>query len=309
MKKILLGLLALMALTSVAHAQTPSFNFVRTSEVPGYFLVEIIPDITKPAIDVNDTFIVNFPTKENENYTDVLKVVQGVGGKTISAEEFFGKTTLQKNRYFVLGDPIEGLPTFQVRDKSTALEDFDYFLGQFLYPVYLTDIESSFGGNVSDVVPVRIPFGSSEGDVFVGKFQKAMKTRMELRANSSEGTIVANTILDFTNPLFTQNPIAQDIPAIWEDFHAPLEQADPSTKQRFFKWANLFPVVLVVVGVLIILFGILWFRKKTEDDDDVLPEDFWKNAPSHVVEDKDSHFKSNDDDLPFEIKLKKPPYQ
>lgn len=302
MKK--LGLLILgIFFTTGLNAQMPGYNFIHSGEKDGYFRIQLTLPYNQKPLNIEDVFVINYPQKQQKHYRDILRTIQNFGG-TVITKERFEKTHQHETmkRYVFLGSSHEDYLSFSI-PKQNKLETFDTFLVTQLLPVYMKDVELRFGGNIYEVYPDKINFLHDNNNLIVGRFKKQMKTRLELRANTPEGYIITNTLLDFTNPIYTTDPEGDYLQELWEDAKQYHDQNTQEKLNHFFRWTNLFPLVLFLMGISIICFGLIMFGRRLKEES-VLPDDFWDDAPETVIDDTDKEI-LEDDGLPFEVHLRK----
>lgn len=262
MKKWFFSLLTLFLFTgSVASAQQFEFETVRTPEVPGFFLVKVFNDPHALPIPTYDVFIRNFDADEADRYESLLAILPDVGIQVVTPEEREKMSLPPDTRVTALGDPLEGVErTFQVKKDEDIFAVFEIFSAQELPPVFLQDLEASFGGNVLEVFVEKNYFTGEEPITIVGKFDRPMKTRMELSGITAEGEVKLSAPVPLHDETYTQSPLANDLPEIWEKLaqeDAPEESGAPWWTASFW-----FPLGIVVVAIIVFVLLFRSLRKK-----------------------------------------------
>ncbi len=281
---------------SSAFAQSFEFETTRTAEVPGFFMVRIFPGVNNIPLPIQNIFVANYDTKDEGKYEELLPFLREFGGKVIPADEVEKYEQSKNNRLIFLGDDEDGFTNFEVNDVDTALEDFEAFALENLEPTLLQNVTATFGGNVSEVYPAQIESIGFSDVFFVGKFEKAMKTRMEIQGVSAEGEIKAIAPLLLHDEEFARGALAKELPAIWEELWKQSSDAEGFAFGWFKSISvnDLFPVILLVVGLGILIMTVKKFAKRNEKSAEKLDID--KNGiPSH----------QNWKDVPFEVEKKK----
>ena len=296
-KAFLLLLLSLLSIPG-AFAQNFEFETTRTPEVPGFFMVRIFPGVSNVPLPIQNIFVANYKDSEAEKSEELLPFLREFGGKVIPADEVEKYSVSQNNRLVFLGKSKEGFVNFKVKKTDTALEDFEVFATENLEPTLLQNVTAKFGGNISEVYPAQIE-SVGFGDVFfIGKFEKAMKTRMELQGISAEGEIKAIAPLHLQDDEFANGPLAKELPAIWEELWKQSNRQDEST----FNWrewiklinvTDFFPILLLIVGLVILILTVRKMMKRNKKAEEKLSIDE-NGIPSH----------QNWKDVPFEVKKK-----
>ncbi len=295
MKKIWLFLLVSILTVSSAFAQSFEFETTRTAEVPGFFMVRIFPGVNNVPLPIQNIFVANYNKKDEAKYEELLPFLREFGGKVVPADEVGKYTVSKNNRLIFLGDEEDGFSNFKVQDANKVLEEFEAFATENLEPTLLQNVTATFGGNVSEVYPAQIESIGFSDVFFIGKFEKAMKTRMEIQGVSAEGEIKAIAPLLLHDEEFSHGALAKELPAIWEE----LWKQSNDSKSSTFGWIksinvnDLFPLILLVVGLGILIMTVKKFAKRNERAAEKLDID--KNGiPSH----------QNWKDVPFEVEKK-----
>lgn len=265
MKKWIFSLLALFLLSgSVASAQQFEFETVRTPEVPGFFLVTVFADPHARPIPTYDIFVQNFDEEEARRYEPLLAILPDVGIQNLSREEFEEISLPPDTRVTALGDPIEGVErTFQVEAEDDIFAAFEIFSAQELPPIFLQDLEATFGGNISDVLVEKHYFTGEKPITIVGKFERPMKTRMELSGVTAEGEVKLSAPVPLHDETYTQSPLANDLPEIWEELaqeDTPEENTTPWWTASFW-----FPLGIAVVAIIVFVLLFRSLRKKYQN--------------------------------------------
>ena len=291
MKKILFFLFVGLVSVTPAFAQDFEFEMTRTAEVPGFFMVRIFPGLNNAPLPIQNIFVVNYKKKNADIYKDLLPFLREFGGKIIPGDEVDKYAQNKNNRLIFLGEEREGFAHFQSENKENILDEFEAFAEENLNPTVLENVTAKFGGNIHEVFPAIIPSVGFDDVFFVGKFEKAMKTRMEIQGISAEGEIKAVAPLFLNDDTFTESPLAKEIPGIWEEMW---KQAN--TEETSFDWFkslnvnDLFPLILLVAGVIILFVTVKKFAKRNKQKSEELSIDD-NGIPSH----------QNWKDMPFEV--------
>ncbi|MCF7830654.1 hypothetical protein K9M41_01485 [Candidatus Gracilibacteria bacterium] len=311
MKKILSGLFLSLLIASTVSAQSFDFEMTRTAETPGFFMVRIFPGSKNSPLPIQDVFVENYSSGESKNYTELIPFINETGGEIINKEELEEYALSKYNRIVTLGEPIDDYLNFKVKDKTQILEEFEEFTNLNLSPIFLQDIEAKFGGNVSEVFPKKLDSIGLDPVYFIGKFERPMKTRMEIKGISSEGEIQASAPLDLKDAELAQGALAQELPDMWEQWWE-LENEEAS---RFnISLVDIFPALLLVLAVIVIFFAVKQ-AKKGQYFEDQIEEIIQKNklstpnlqtdtAPPADPAPPLSPFENWDTDLPFEVEKK-----
>ncbi len=296
MKKGFLFLLISLLGISSAFAQDFEFEMTRTQEVPGFFMVRIFPGINNIPLPIQNIFIANYEDKETDTYKDLLPFLREFGGKVVPADEVEKYSQNKNNRLiFIGGEEMKGFDYFRVQNPDKILEEFEAFATENLEPTLLQNVTAKFGGNVTEVFPTRIESIGFDDVFFVGKFEKAMKTRMEIQGVAAEGEIRAVAPLFLDDEELSRGPLAQELPAIWEELWKQSQDTEKSSLNWFSSFGvnDLFPVILLVLGIIILFVAIRKFVKRNKKLEEKLSIDE-NGIPSH----------SNWKDVPFEVEKK-----
>ncbi len=268
-------------------AQNIEFETIRTVETPGFFLVKIFPASQNEPLKIQNVFVKNFDKKEADVWQEILTILNDFEGKIIDKTQFKNIKTNARNRIIFLGTPHEDYLNFAPQDASKIFEEFETFARENLGPVFFQNLSVEFGGNVSEVFPSKIDFLGESGAVFVGKFERPMKTRILIRTITSVGEIEAFAAIDLQNETLAKHPLAENLPKIWEKFWRVANGKIVTNLNG--KWFSFFPWILGGIGIVLI---ILAFRSKKEKTIDELLEDsnssvspkFKGNPPFEVEE-------------------------
>ncbi len=301
-KKILLGLF-LSFIPFVTMAQSLELELIRTEQVPGFFAVRIFPDENLKQIDIEDIFVKNYNDNETEIFSELIPILQELKGTVIEKKDL-PNYMIPYNRIVLLGgQKVDHYIHFVPENEENVLSEFDSFAEKNLESPILLEIQASFGGNIMEVYPKKIASMDNDPIFFVGKFKKAIKTKIEITALTSEGEITAITPLDLT--VFEENEFTNSLPEIWEEVYEstlPLKEINPIGT----KFISIFPWLLGLLGIIVIIFAInigtrftppLKYKKSKKDlghDLDDIPEGFWHQPKEKV-----------DDALPFKVEKKK----
>jgi len=285
----------------------------RTPETPGFFMVRIFPGSKSNPLPLQDIFVENYSKGTAKNYTELIPFINETGGKIINKEELEKHALGKYNRIIVLGEPIDDYLNFKVEDQTQILEEFEEFTNFNLGPIFLQNLESKFGGNISEVFPKKIDNLGLEPVSFIGKFERPMKTRMELQGISYEGEIQASAPLDLQNAELAQGALAQELPDMWEEWW---EEENKSTANWNLGLIDIFPAMLLFLAGIIIFFAIRQV-KKGQNMENQIEEMMQKNKATTTVPAPQSDtapptepipplkpFENWDTDLPFDVEKK-----
>ncbi len=256
MKKFIFALAALL----ISGSTFAGFEFetMRTPDVPGFFMVRIFPEFDAEPLTFQNVFVKNYPENEAEKYESLFPIIEQAGGTLVERTELAQNLLRTDNRIIILGKAIPNKISFQITNPETATEDFQNFLQTSLKPVYLQNLETKFGGNVSEVYANSKDIVGEMPIIIVGKFETERRTRMEISGITAEGEMRLSATLDLDDPLLSRPVVAQDIPQVWEEFFQNTQNSQLAGKKSILShWHNLFPIAL---GMLGILFFIIAFR-------------------------------------------------
>ncbi len=290
MKKWILGFITLF-LASSTLAQNFEFETIRTEESPGFFALRLFPTPNTSPIEIQDIFVKNYDKKNEKKYEDLLIVLGEFGAKIIEPKELLDYEFQSRNRFIFLGKGQDDHLNFQASSAKTALDEFEDFATENLGIVFYENVKLDFGGNISEVYPPKIDYWGTEPVLIVGKFEKPMRTLTQISAISSEGEVVATSIIDLRE--FFPDPMAVDIPDIWEKMSAPEKTTKEPTWITFF-WMSIFPWILGLIGVIIfflyLLSKFLRYKAKKSDDEPFLVQNL-----------SETNFQELEKNLPFEV--------
>lgn len=301
-RKFILGLIAI-AFPYLTFAQSLDIELIRTEHTPGFFAVRIFPDKNLKKIDIEDVFVKNFDESEKETFSDLIPILEELGGRVIE-KSVLAEHTIPYNRVILLGGPKKSGFIHFSPETEDVLTEFDDFAARNLKLPTLMDITATFGGNITEVYPPKIPTMSDEPIFFVGKFKAPLKTKMEITALTYDGEIKAITPLKLD--IFEQNEFSDSLPAIWEEVYKSTLPT-PKTSVTNHRWIMLFPWILGIFGIILTIwaisintrFNVPIQYKKTQrkqdlgEDLDEIPPGFW-HQPKETV----------DKTLPFEVTSK-----
>ena len=282
MKKVLILFLSLF-FPLIGFAQNFEFETFRTEESPGFFGIRIFPGTHLTPIEIKNVFVKHFSKNEEAIYSELISLLEGFGLTVINKEELHQFSHQKGIRIIILGAPLETFLNFTQDPEVDTLEHFENFTRKHLGPVFFQDVRFQFGGNISQVIPAQISFWGEEELLLVGKFEKAMRTYVEIIGVNSEGEVMASAILDLRD--FQNVPIAYALPEIWEERLG----AQKSTEHHNLFWLSVFSWGLGGIGFFLLLFVFI-SRIKKKDKKGLLG---------------DLNQKPTEETLPFEIESKK----
>jgi len=224
-------------------------------------------------------------------YEELLPFLREFGGKVIPSDEVKKYEESKNNRLIFLGKEKKGFDHFAVQKENKILEEFEAFAAENLEPTLLQDVTAAFGGNVKEVFPAKIDSIGFEDVFFIGKFEKEMKTRMEIQGVSAEGEIRAVAPLFFNDEEFSRGALAKELPDIWEEVWR--QSQDEKSSFGWFKSISindLFPLILLIFGLAIIVVTVRKFAKKNKkleaklsiDENGIPSHQNWKDVPFEV---------------------------
>lgn len=307
MKRFFLSLLLGFAVTASAHAQSFEFETLRTPEVPGFFMVRIFAGENNIPLPVQNVFVKNYTEDEESSYSDLIPFIEEFGGKIIGPQSLSENIQSEYNRIvFLGGEPREGFLHFVAPENDQALEEFSTFARENLGPIFLKDIKPLFGGNVSEVFPESHDTLSTEPVYFVGKFEKDMKTRMQIESISSEGTLIASAPLHLEDAELARGTLAKELPYIWEEFWKAAHPSETETKGIGWRLstADLFPGVMLLLG-LVILYRIIVEVRRRRKDQEEFENSLKHNQNPQNWEKGFTPPSSPEEDLPFSVEKKR----
>jgi len=292
MQKVSTILLFMLLGLSSAHAQELEFEAIRTLETPGFFMVRVFPGENSIPLPLQDVYVANYKKAEEAPYKELFSVVREMGGKVVPGDEIEKYSASKHNRIIMLGDPKGDFLNFHILNPKKTLEEFEEFARKNLGPVLLENVVAKFGGNVSEVFPAKIEKVGFEPVFFVGKIERPMKTHMEISGVSSEGEIRAIAALHFEDDTTARGPLTKELPNIWEELWRSSQSGFSIPVWTSFLADNIFPGVLLLLGILIIVLALRANKKEKKADKNVeawvdLAPDQWSG------------------DVPFEIEKKK----
>lgn len=300
LKYYLSGLVfALSVFFTTSAAEAFQYELIRTAEEPGFFMVRVYPDNTLPSFQIETIYVKNFPKRQRRKYTEVLQTIEELGASIMTAEEV-GQLDLTNKRVFVLGEPIGDFPALNLHDTNNPIESFEAFLSQHISPVIIRNLKADFGGNTREIFSDDTNFVTNDPVTFVGKFEKARKTRLKITADTKQGPVELTTPLDLENAAISNDPIAELLPQIWESYQPIIE---PTVKIKTFWqrwWMSFLPTLLIGISLICFYFVFrwIWLARRNEDEQ---KEVFLSDTPPSIIKAPDFP----DCGLPFEIQFKK----
>lgn len=260
---MLRGLVLLLVAFSIVlstQAQSLEFETVRSQSTPGFFALRIFSGSDLSPMPVENVYVKNFKNeKAATHYQPLLDSLATIPAQVLTVEEAKPLLLSQSHRLIWLGGQAPlGQLHFTTTD-SDVMAAFTDFVKSHLGPVYLTNLNLDFGGNISEVYPEQIRFLGEETTVY-GKFERPIKTRFELTANAANGEISAVTpiYLDQYVPLSDSYTLAED----WEAAYRAATNPQSSTFYSSF-WLSAFPWLLFLGGLVLIALASLqvWRRE------------------------------------------------
>jgi len=234
-------------------AQNIAYEVIRTQEAPGYFALRVYPGSDLPELEVETVFVENFDsTAERKKFTNLSQSLKNTGLSLLSSTQATELVGSDKHRLVLLGGPVQNRwLQFAPQDYTGLSEQFEMFSLTKLGPVYLSNINAEFGGNVSQVRPDQVPFLDDQSTYFVGQFDKEMKTRVSLSGETPELTVQADGIMDLT----TYKPHQADsmLENLWKEL-TPTNAAtivNPSLWNLKSIVTSSFPFLLGFIGLLL----------------------------------------------------------
>ncbi|GEM_PF-1087125 len=307
MRKILL---AFLLLASPTFAQPFQAEVRRSVEVPGFFMVHIVPSTQVEALPKEDVFVTHFRETEAPAYRELLPVLQELGATVLNKQELSEIETSPEQRVIVLGKTFDNHLNFTLQNEDNVLEQFERFSDEFLSDIFVDEVNIELGGNTFEVYPSHPRQMTSQGLTLVGKFQRPMKTRLVLRGKTHEGLFTQVLDLPLNNPLLSQGWESQNIPDFWEESYKKAHPPKPKPKPQsptpsdsenktddsdfsagtFDDW---FPWIIAAAGLLLLLLAARWARNSKDPSqilENALEQGAWPEEKS----------------LPFEVEKQDP---
>jgi hypothetical protein len=181
-------------------------------------------------------------------------------------------------RLVLLGGPKQNRwLQFAPQNTKTLSEDFEMFSLTKLGPVYLSNIETDFGGNVSQVRPQEAPFLDDQSTYFVGKFEDPIKTRVTITGETPDITVQADGVMDLT----TYHPHQADsmLENLWKELNpsVTLPVINPASWTLKGIVTNSFPFLLAILGISLMYFAAKPSKLRTGMMDQI--DDMFWNTP------------------------------
>ncbi len=312
----LITLIVAFSFIMTAQAQSLEFETIRTETTPGFFALRIFPGNDLKPIPIENVYITNYQgRKQTESFVPILELLRELNATIIAPEQADQYQYDNAYRTIWLGSGPAGELLFSPQSDD-ILSDFDAFSETNLGPVYLQNLDLKFGGNVSDVYPERIRFLGNQGTVY-GKFERPLKTRLELQATTQSQEIAAVTPIYLND--YEAHTEARSLPAKWEAAYKAATSKDTGKRLNYDWWLKLFPWVLFFTGLALILFASTrifrhredWYdfamntESNTEPKTDSVPQ---RNDSDHLKDDWWNHpieetplYKDWEKNLPFEV--------
>lgn len=238
-----------------ASSQSFEFETTRTPQTPGFFMIRIFPLEDNETIPVNPIFIKNYSEEESIYYEQLFEFIQKIDGTIIPPEDLKKYTKNRDNKIISLGQWHKDYHSFVGPKNEQILEKFKEFYDQHINGIVLRNITVDFGGNISDVLPSRIPDVTTKPIVIVGKFKKDMKTLLNIKGEIFDSYIEADEPLHLEDTSLSQSLLAPQIPDLWNELwkkeHPKKE--DPKTALDtidWLHWNNFFPILLFLLGMI-----------------------------------------------------------
>ena len=274
MKKLLLILLTLFISSSASAGF--EFETMRTEEIPGFFMVRIFPDYEAQPLSIQNIFVKNYPKAETKQYEELFPIIEQAGGLIVERNKLANSLLRADNRIIILGNPIPNQLSFQADESEENLKNFQTFIKETLKPIYLQNLETKFGGNVSEVYASTKNIVGETPIIIVGKFETKRRTRMEITGITPEGELRLSASLDLDDPNLSRPQVAREIPQLWEEFFQRAQQSKKSKSKGIFSkfpilktWQNAFPIFLGGLGILIFIIAFRSAKKKQSHHIDI----------------------------------------
>jgi len=275
MKRLILLFLTLTTLVISSNAQNIKHQVVRTPEAPGYFALKVSPGEDLPPLQVQTLFVENYANKaERKRYQDLTTQLSQSGAQVVSATQAVPYVDQEDYQLVLIGGPQQSrwlqFTASKKEDIPTAFADFSK---NYLGPIYLMNLTAEFGGNATEVRPQQVPFLKDQSVYFVGQFEKPMKTRVSLNAETPDSLLQADGVMDLTT--YDENPVANILEQIWNDLNPAA--AKSLSIQRIT--TDAFPLIFLVLGGLLIWLSLRGRKFETVTDiTEEINDDFW-HAP------------------------------
>lgn len=293
--KYFLAVIGTIFLSTTAFAGEFEFEVVRTPEVPGFFMVQVFPTSDAAPLDTQTVFVENFEENNAERYRSLEPLLLESGSLVVSRDQLTEFSLMPDIRLAILGNSIGEIPTLTLTDEDDAFEVFETFQTEHLQPVFLKNLSTEFGGNISDVFIDTSEFSGEYPAVVVGKFEKSMRTRMLVEGDSAVGALRLESPLPLNDETLSEHPLSAHLPGLWEKMSTPETDPDEPSDWRLM-CLNWFPVVLVVLGILIL---VGWFaRARRKYREDLEDDDFGDETP---VNHTNTPYPSAPQSPPFEL--------
>ncbi len=277
MKRLIFYFVSLTLTLNQALAQNIAYEVIRTEEAPGYFALRVYPGEDLPALEVETVLVENFSNKaERKKFTPLVKNLKNTGLKVLSAEEATALVGDENYRLVLLGGPTQTRwLQFKPEDFLNLNEQFEMFSLTKLGPVYLSNIQANFGGNVTAVRPEQVPFLDDKSTYFVGQFDKAMKTRVSITGETPELTVQADGVMDLST--FKPHEASNVLSSLWADLTPDNKSKTPSNFNVDLKdiVTNSFPFLIALIGLALIYISARPSRLRTGMIDQ-LDDLFWR---------------------------------
>ncbi|MCF7917935.1 hypothetical protein K9L27_02970 [Candidatus Gracilibacteria bacterium] len=306
MKRFIFGFFGGLILSSTVFAQNFELETVRTPEVPGFFMIRIFAGENNTPLPIQNVFVQNYSEEEASKYEELIPFIEEFGGKIVGIQSLSEYAISQYNRIVFLGeDPTHEFLSFLAPVNDQILEEFEKFSRENLGPIFIENITLSLGGNASEIFPTNPQTLGNDPVYFVGKFEKPMKTRMEIKGNWSEGDFFAEAPVNLNDEDLSHGPIAKELPYIWEELwkleNAPQEIEKPATPWNF-SMIDAFPFILLLLGC-VVFYRIIVEVKRRRKQDNIFEESIKLNQNPQNWE-KSLQPPVSDEDLPFTVEKK-----
>jgi hypothetical protein len=277
MKRLIVALALSFSGLNTLSAQNIAYEVIRTEEAPGYFALRVYPGNDLPPLEVETVLVENFQNKsERTKFAGLISNLKNTGLKVLSAEAATELVDNDNYRLVLLGGPTQNRwLQFKPKESLNFNEQFEMFSLTKLGPVYLSNIQADFGGNVSQVRPDQVPFLDQQSTYFVGQFDKPMKTRVSLSGETPDLMVQADGIMDLTD--YVPSEASSVLAQLWVDLNPSNVISSGSTIEFNIKKivTSSFPYLLALLGLILMYISTRPSRLRTGMIDQ-MDEMFWR---------------------------------